>query len=239
MQFEHSHEPEAIARRLAEERRTNYLPDAVFGAIDGTVTTFAVVAGAAGANLSPRVILILGAANLLADGFSMAIGNFLSTRTAQEQALQLLHREQRHVDHDPVGETAEIREIYRRKGFHGSALDKITTLITSRRDVWIDTMMAEEYGVSLAQRSPYRAGLATFVAFVVAGLVPLLPIVFQMTNANAVAAALTGIVFFLIGSARSYWSPRSWWATGMETFLIGTGTAVVAYLVGYVIEGLV
>lgn len=238
-ELEHSHAPEAIAKRLAEGPRPSYLPDAVFGAIDGTVTTFAVVAGATGANLPHRVILILGAANLLADGFSMAIGNFLSTRAGQEEAMQLLRREQRHIDLDPDGETAEIREIYRRKGFQGSALDKITTLITSRRDVWINTMMAEEYGTSLAQRSPYRAGLSTFTAFVVAGLLPLLPFVFDVPDANTVAAVLTGVVFFLIGSARSRWSLRRWWATGTETFLIGIGAAILAYLVGYLIERLV
>ncbi len=86
-ELEHSHEPDAIAARLAEGPKPNYLPDAVYGAIDGTVTTFAVVAGAIGADLSPRVVLILGAANLLADGFSMACGSGRSatsppTRTA-------------------------------------------------------------------------------------------------------------------------------------------------------------
>ncbi|MGE0564126.1 MAG: VIT1/CCC1 transporter family protein [Pseudolabrys sp.] len=237
--LEHSHEPEAIAKRLADGPRASYLPDAVFGAIDGTVTTFAVVAGATGASLSHRVVLILGAANLLADGFSMAVGNFLSTRTAQEEALQLMRREERHINRDPAGETAEIREIYRRKGFRGPALEQITNLITSRRDVWIDTMLAEEYGASLAHRSPYLAGLSTFLAFVVAGLLPLLPFLIGIDHASTYAAALTGVVFFLIGSVRSRWSVRRWWTTGLETFLIGISAAIIAYLVGYLIEKLI
>lgn len=237
--LEHSHEPAAIAARLAKGPRASYLPDAVFGAIDGTVTTFAVVAGATGASLSHRVVLILGIANLLADGFSMAAGNFVSTRTAHEEAAHLLHREQRHIDHDPEGETAEIREIYRRKGFHGPALDTITELITSRREVWIDTMLAEEYGASLAQRSPYLAGLSTFLAFAIAGFLPLLPYVLGLEQVSAVATVLTGIVFFLIGSARSRWSVRPWWETGAETFLIGMGAAILAYLAGYLIEKLI
>jgi VIT1/CCC1 family predicted Fe2+/Mn2+ transporter len=73
--LEHSHDRDAIAARLAEGPKASYLPDAVYGAINGTVTTFAVVSGAIGADLSSRVVLILGAANLLADGFSMAAGS--------------------------------------------------------------------------------------------------------------------------------------------------------------------
>src|SRR3954454_13682582 len=73
--MEHDHSPEAISRRLAGNPRQNYLRDWVYGGIDGAVTTFAVVAGVVGAGLSARTVLILGAANLLADGFSMAASN--------------------------------------------------------------------------------------------------------------------------------------------------------------------
>jgi VIT1/CCC1 family predicted Fe2+/Mn2+ transporter len=237
--LEHSHEPDAIALRLAAGPQPSYLPDAVFGAIDGTVTTFAVVAGAIGASLSPRVVVILGVANLLADGLSMAAGNFASTRAAREEATRLLHQEQRHIDADPEGEMAEIREIYRRKGFEGSALETITNLVTSRREVWIDIMLAEEYGAALSHRSPLRAGAMTFAAFVAAGALPLLPFILGLADAWPVAMVLTGITFFLIGSIRSRWSIRRWWAAGSETFLIGMIAAVVAYVVGYLIERMV
>ena len=237
--LEHSHEPAAIAARLADGPRASYLPDAVYGAVDGTVTTFAVVAGALGANLSARVVLILGVANLVADGFSMAAGNFASTRAAREQVARLVAQEEKHIDQDPHGETAEIREIYRRKGFHGDALETITRLVTSRRELWIDTMLAEEYGAATATRSPFHAALATFLAFVAAGFLPLTPFVFGIADAGGLSTALTGIVFFMIGSIRSRWSTRSWWATGIETFLIGMGAAAVAYLIGYAIEKVV
>ena len=81
MELEHGHTSHDISQRLAEEKKPNYIRDWVYGGIDGTVTTFAVVAGVVGAALSPNIILILGFANLLADGLSMAAGNFSATKT--------------------------------------------------------------------------------------------------------------------------------------------------------------
>jgi VIT1/CCC1 family predicted Fe2+/Mn2+ transporter len=237
--LEHSHEPDAVAERLATGPRPSYLPDAVFGAIDGTVTTFAVVAGALGADLSTRVVLILGVANLLGDGFSMAAGNFLATRAMREELAQLRLIEQRHLVLDPEGERTEIREIYRRKGFTGEALETLTGLITSRPKVWLETMLAEEYGAAVTARSPALAAVATFVAFVVAGALPLLPFVTTLPDAAAIATAATSAVFFLIGTLKSRWSPRSWWACGLETFGVGMGAALVAYAAGRLVNMLV
>ncbi|MBI4275997.1 MAG: VIT1/CCC1 transporter family protein [Rhizobiales bacterium] len=236
--IEHSHEPDAVAARLALGPRLSYMPDAVLGAIDGTVTTFAVVCGAIGAELSARVVIILGVANLFADGFSMAAGNFVATRTAREQAEKLREQEVRHIALDPHGETVEVREIYRSKGFTGEALETLIRLITSRHDAWINIMLAEEYGISEAVRSPMRAALATFFAFVAAGALPLVPFILQLPHATISATIATGFVFILIGSLKSRWSVRSWWASGLETLFIGMAAAGVAYLVGYGLKSL-
>ena len=193
-QLEHSHDRDAIALRLAEGPKPSYLPDAVYGAIDGTVTTFAVVSGAIGADLSARVVLILGAANLLAAGFSMAAGNFTATKAAADQAAKLRDQELRHIRLDMVGETREVREIFRAKGFTGEALETLTRLITSRRDVWVDLMLAEEYGISAASRSPLRAAAYTFLAFVAAGLVPLAIGMTAALVAYGVGAALAWLI---------------------------------------------
>ncbi|MEX0841818.1 MAG: VIT1/CCC1 transporter family protein [Xanthobacteraceae bacterium] len=237
--LEHSHAPEDVAARLARGPRHSYLPDAVFGAIDGTVTTFAVVAGALGADLSTRVVLILGAANLLADGFSMAAGNFLANRSAAEEIARLRAVEKRHIEVDPAGETAEIREIFHAKGFSGDALETLTRLITSRRGAWIETMLAGEYGVLGAARSPWRAGLTTFLAFVAAGSLPLLPFFVGAPQAATLATAFTALSFFLIGALKSLWSPRHWWACGLETAAIGMSAATVAFAVGMLIERII
>jgi VIT1/CCC1 family predicted Fe2+/Mn2+ transporter len=237
--LEHSHDRDSVAARLAQGPKASYLPDAVYGAIDGTVTTFAVVSGVLGAELSPRVVLILGAANLLADGFSMAAGNFTATKSAADQAEKLRQQELRHIQLDRAGETTEVREIFRAKGFTGEALDTLTRLITSRRDVWVDLMLAEEYGISAASRSALRAAAVTFAAFVIAGLVPLAPFLLGLPNAAVIAITLTALVFAAIGSLRSRWSARSWWACGFETLAIGITAALVAYGVGALIARVV
>lgn len=234
--LEHSHAPADVAARLAHGPRHSYLPDAVFGAIDGTVTTFAVIAGAIGADLSIRVVLILGAANLLADGFSMAAGNFLANRSAAEEIARLRAIEKRHIEVDPEGETTEIREIYRAKGFSGDALDALTRLMVSRRDAWIEAMLAGEYGISGAPRSPWRAAFATFLAFAVAGSLPLVPFIVAAPQAVALATASTALSFFLVGALKSLWSPRRWWACGLETLTIGMCAAAVAFAVGRLID---
>jgi VIT1/CCC1 family predicted Fe2+/Mn2+ transporter len=239
VELEHSHEPAAIAARLAAGPRASYLPDAVHGAIDGAVTTFAVVAGATGANLSPRVVLILGAANLLADGFSMACGNFLAVRSAREQDEHLRAMELRHIAADPEGERAEVREIYRGKGFAGSRLEAITRLVTSNERAWMDAMLAAEHGVIATSRSAMRSALATFLAFVVAGSLPLLPFVLGLPHAPLIAVVLTGLVFPLIGALKSLWTTRPWWRSALETFAVGMGAAAVAYLVGRIADVIV
>ncbi len=94
--LDHGHEPHEIADRLRSGPSVSYLRDWVYGGIDGAVTTFAVVAGVLGANMSPRVILILGAANLLADGFSMAAANYSSTRTEIDEYEHIRQMEERH-----------------------------------------------------------------------------------------------------------------------------------------------
>lgn len=239
MELEHSHTPAAIAARLGAGPRISYLRDFIYGGIDGTVTTFAVVAGALGANLDARIVIILGLANLVADGFSMASANYSGTRAEIDDTNRLRAMEERHIENDPEGERAEIREIFRSKGYTDADLDAIVALITKRREVWIDTMMAEEFGRGGAATSPARAALATFAAFVVCGAVPLAPFVLALPEAPAIATVLTAAVFFAIGSARSRWSTRSWLRCGLETLAIGLAAASAAYVVGRVLEGLV
>jgi VIT1/CCC1 family predicted Fe2+/Mn2+ transporter len=210
----------------------------VYGGIDGAVTTFAIVAGVTGAQLSAGIILILGLANLLADGFSMAASNYLGTKAELDEYERLRAVEEKHIEVAPEGERAELRFLLRQKGLAGRDLEGSVSAISSARELWIDLMLAGEYGLAPAIRQPVAAGLYTFAAFVLCGGIPLVPFVFGSSDAFAVSLAAVAVVFFGIGSLKSVWSLKSWWQSGLETLLIGGLAAAVAYGVGHMLRGL-
>lgn len=236
-QTDHQHTPSAIAARLRAGHKVNYLQDWVLGGIDGAVTTFAIIAGSLGASLSTKIIIILGFANLLADGLSMAASNYLSTKADLDDAKRLKKVEEDHIAHHPQGEREEVRQIFAAKGFSGPLLEEAVNVITADRELWISTMLAEEYGVGAVRRSPVRAGLATFAGFLVCGLVPLIPFLLGIPQADWVALGITALTFLAIGIAKSQWSLSPWWASGLETLAIGLAAAVVAFGIGYILNG--
>jgi vacuolar iron transporter family protein len=230
--MEHEHSVEAIQERLSTGPAHNYLRDWIYGGIDGSVTTFAVVTGVVGAHLSPVVIVIMGLANLVGDGFSMAASNFLGTRSEHDDVGRLEAIERRHIELAPEGEREEVRQIFAAKGFAGNDLERVVELITSDQDRWVRTMLTEEYGLPLEPRSAWKAALATFSAFAICGLIPLLPFLFGLRAAFALSIVLTAVVFFVIGSIKSRWSTASWWRSGISTLLVGGIAAGLAYFVG-------
>jgi vacuolar iron transporter family protein len=236
--MEHEHSAEAIRKRLAAGPRQNYLRDWIYGGIDGAVTTFAVVSGVAGAQLSPWIILALGFANLFADGFSMAASNFLGTKAEQDDWHRLEAIENRHIDVAPEGEREEVRQIFQLKGFVDEDLERIVQLVTANRQRWVRTMLTEEYGLPLEVRSPWIASISTFAAFLVCGLVPLVPFLLKVSGAFEVSIIMTGTVFVAIGSAKSKWSTASWWRSGLTTLLVGAIAAALAYAAGLLLRRL-
>jgi VIT1/CCC1 family predicted Fe2+/Mn2+ transporter len=155
-----------------------YIGDLVYGANDGIITTFAVVAGVVGAELAPNVVIILGVSNLLADGFSMATSNYLARKS--ENVYQIAQS----------GGNVEIN-------------------------------------------NPIKNALATFLAFVIAGSVPLVPYMLPIQkNIFLFATISTGIALFIVGSLRTRVSHVKWWVGGFEMLLVGTLAATVAYVIG-------
>ena len=233
--LEHGHTKSEIARRLAARPQASYLRDWVYGGVDGTVTTFAVAAGVAGANLSSTIVLILGCANLLADGFSMAAANYSGTKAEREEFERLLQVERKHIALVPDGEREEIRQAFAKKGFAGEDLERIVATISSNEAGWAQTMMLEEYGLAPVLRSPLIAALNTFAAFAVFGAIPLVPYLF---GAGFLWSSIaTGFAFLAIGSAKSMWSLRSPLMSGLETLAIGGAAAALAYAAGVLLGG--
>lgn len=240
-----AHTKEAIRERLRAGPPHSYLRDFIYGAIDGTVTTFAVVAGVEGASLAAGIVIILGFANLIGDGFSMAVSNFLGTRAEQQLRERYRRMEELHIATVPEGEREEIRQIFAGKGFSGQDLERAVTIITSDMTRWIDTMLQEELGVSIHGPSPWRAALSTFMAFFLVGLIPLIPFLIQMAwpgtfqNPFCVSIVITGAAFFTVGAFKSRFVGQRWFLAGMETLVAGGGAAVLAYFIGLLLKDLV
>jgi len=234
---DHGHSPAEIERRISRAGEGSVLRDAVYGAIDGAVTTFAIVAGVAGAGLSPFIIVALGIANVLADGFSMAAANFSGTKAERDNRRRLQEVEERHIRLYPRGEWLEARAILAQKGLTGRVLDEATEAITHDKEAWIALMIDGEYGLGGAEPNPMRGALVTFAAFLIAGAVPLLPFLLALPNAFTLSACATLASFFAIGAAKSRWSLAPWWRSGGETLAIGGAAAGIAYLVGTLFAG--
>lgn len=229
---DHGHSQKEVERRIGAPPGRGYLRDVVYGAIDGAVTTFAIVSGVAGAGLAPKIIIILGLANVLADGFSMAAGNYAGTKAELDDLKRIREIEERHIRDFPEGETRELREILRQKGLGGRLLEEATRSITRNRKAWIAVMLTDEYGMAPVDPHPMNAALATFAAFLVAGLIPLAPFLLGVSNAFQVSAGVTMAVFAAIGAAKGHWSLAPWWRSSLETLLIGGAAAALAFAVG-------
>lgn len=240
---------EELKKALAEHRKSEphgsrlgeYIPDIVYGANDGIITTFAVVSGVAGAHLSPMIVVILGYANVLADGLSMGLGNYLSIKSKEDNYNRLLKEELKEIDDIPEIEREEIREIYEAKGFQGAELETVVNRITSNRTVWADTMMREEHGLSPENvRFPALHGLMTFISFLFFGSIPITPYVLPIEDANRFPAAVasTAVALLIVGLLRSWVTRERIYKGPLEILVIGMTCAAASYAVGMLLRNL-
>jgi VIT1/CCC1 family predicted Fe2+/Mn2+ transporter len=188
-------------------------------------------------------VIILGIANLVADGFSMAVSNFLGSRAERQRRELARSDEERQISEHPEGEREEIRQIFAAKGFAGEDLERVVDVITADRELWTDTMMSEELGFGPSEPNEVRAAASTFVAFVVVGALPLLVflydlIVTDVADPFAWSAAMTGVAFFAVGALKSRFVDQAWWRSGAETLAVGGLAAALAYAAGVLLQGI-
>jgi len=214
----------------------------VYGAIDGIVTTFAVVAGATGAQLDLSVVLILGFANLFADGFSMSIGAYLSSKSERDSYQKYFKHQHWAVDHMREAEIESIRTIYFDKWFTWKLLEQAIKTIVADDERWVDVMMKEKLGLVLPDKSPLATATATFSAFVLMGFVPLLTYVvsyigvIEQVSLFHISLWLTVLAFFFVGWLKSFVSKSHKLKAVAETLLLWIVAAGVAYYVGFFLE---
>lgn len=226
-----------------EHKRTafsQYLREIVYGGNDGIVTTFAVVAGFAGAQKDPSVsavpvvsVLLFGLANLFADGVSMSLGSFLSIRADQDVYRNEKEKELHEIKHSRGSEFEETIEILKRRNFSESDARAIAKLYQKNEAYWTEFMMTDELQMTSPENEkPALIGLATFCSFVFFGFIPLLPYVFKLQSLFQLSVVFTVTALVLLGVFRASVSKQQSIRGILETLLVGGSAAAVAYLVG-------
>lgn len=222
-----------------------YLTEFVYGGIDGSITTFAVVAGAVGANLGSEVIIILGVSNLVADGFSMAIGAYLSAQAEHEKYHNLEDIEKIEFNKPDSEEYDSIKRIYELKGFRGDLLSKISQETLNNKEIYVDFKLKEMHEVIHPSLTSFQIGAATFISFCFIGSIPLMNYVYEfLAGINStqdsfiISSLLTSIAFLFIGYLKSYITDKSKIRGMFETLALGAIAASLAYIVGDLLKGI-
>ena len=234
-------EPDAVQ---VKSQGGKYIKSTIYGGLDGIITTFAVVAGVAGASLSSGIVLILGLANLLADGLSMAIGDFLSTRAESEYGESRKKEEEETLKVNPETIQGQIEHLYMEKGVAAEDARALTKILAKYEDLWLSTVMFEKYGVAEEKESPIINAIVTFTSFCLFGFMPLLAYILALfipalsMHTFQAACTLTAVTLFILGMQKVRFTKTSWFFSGLEMLLIGGVAAFVAYGIGVLLSGI-
>lgn len=241
----HHYSQKDLAKHLRKEHNlspfSTYLREIVYGGNDGIVTTFAVVAGFAGANMSSAselgymTVLLFGLANLFADASSMGLGNLLSMRAEQDRYKKEREKEAYEIEHSAEIEKMETVQLLMTKGFSNENATKLVSIYATNKEYWVDFMMHYELEMDdPTNENPLITGGVTFLSFILFGSIPIMPYIFfghhEETFTFAVIA--TAIALILLGLLRWRVTKDSLWRSVGEILIIGGISAFIAYLVG-------
>jgi len=223
----------------------------IFGGLDGILTSFAIVAGAVGGAVGPKVVLILGFSNIFADALAMGVGEFLSSKAESEWILSERKREMWEMENYPEGEIQEMIDIYEEKGMTREDAKAVITTMAKYKDFFVNIMMAEELELNVPpddyKTESFKDGIIMFCSFAFFGALPLLGyVIIPTTFPNLddfflfyTACTVTGIVLFIMGCIKSIFSASKWYISGLETFLLGGACATVAYTIGQAVDSII
>mmetsp|Transcript_8186 Transcript_8186/g.16318 ORF Transcript_8186/g.16318 Transcript_8186/m.16318 type:complete len:287 (+) Transcript_8186:195-1055(+) len=242
---------EAHKAHAAEEgHRTmgDSIKSIVYGGLDGVLTCFAIIGGAAGGSLGPSTVLILGVSNIVADAFSMGVGDTVSTIAYHDHVMQERKREVWEFDNYEDGEIQEMVELYEQRGLPHDKAELVVKTMAKYKEFFIDIMMCEELQLKVPgdDENPYMDGLITFLSFLIFGTMPLLgyllvPLVYPEASNDflfGTAVVVTMVVLFILGSFKSAFSASSWYSSGAEFLFLGSCVAFTAYGIAMIVEEL-
>lgn len=239
---------DAIAEHIATERRRvsvlGEIRELVFGAQDGLVSTLAVVATVAGASSDNRAVLIAGLASAMAGVFSMAIGEYIGSKSQDEIYQWHVDDEREEVAERPNESEAEVAWLFMEEGMPEDDAWQVAGLIARHPESLLATMVAKELGLAgdvegETAGTPLRGALVMGAAFAVGSIAPVAPFLIT-TGITALtwATALTGLVLFGIGAVKARWTQRNWFLSGFEVLALAAVAGVAGYLFGTVLPSL-
>lgn len=220
---------------------SDYVKSMVYGGLDGIITTFAVVAGVTGGSLDFQIVIVLGFSNLLADGLSMAVGDYLSSKSENEFITKEIEQHQSNFKYDFQSELNDFKQYYIDKGLTETDASLISETLAKYPEVIEEERISMIFGTAETEAHPIYNALITFCSFIVYGFIPLIAYVFAsfspflMENTFIVAGILTGLTLFILGAIKSKLTLTNWVRSGMEMLLVGGAAALIAYMIGFML----
>lgn len=227
--------PAALREAHHADVSGGWLRPAVFGAMDGLVTNIALIAGVGGGGVSPRSVVLTGAAGLVAGAISMGLGEYTSVRSANEQVAAEVAKERRELERHPEAEARELADAWVARGLPRDLATQVAEAVRRNPEEALRVHVREELGVDPdEQPSPWAAAISSFLCFSVGALVPLVTYLLGFTSL-ALALGVGGIGLFAAGAVVARFTNRPWWAGGLRQLLLGALAAGATYLVGALI----
>jgi len=234
--------PEGHLKRILGRERwhqsgSGWISGAVYGANDGLGAVFGIVAGVSGATGGSSFVLTAGLAGAVASALSMAVGAFLAERSSSEVAAANVAGERREIEENPEEERQEMSLFYQLKGLPEKEADELAARLGASPETMLRTMVTEELGGSGESGNPVQAGIAAGVSTGLGAFIPVLPF-FWLHGTPAVlwAAAISLVAHFLVGAAKSLFTLRSWWSSGLEMTAAGLIVGGATYTLGVVFK---
>ncbi|MFE9653600.1 VIT1/CCC1 transporter family protein [Micromonospora sp. NPDC006431] len=227
--------PAALREAHHADVSGGWLRPAVFGTMDGLVTNIALIAGVGGGGVSPRSIVLTGAAGLVAGAISMGLGEYTSVRSANEQVAAEVAKERRELERHPEAEARELADAWVARGLPRDLAMQVANAVRRNPEEALRMHVREELGIDPdEQPSPWAAAISSFLCFSVGALVPLLTYLLGFTSLW-LALGVGGVGLFVAGAIVARFTHRPWWSSGLRQLLLGALAAGATYLVGALI----
>jgi vacuolar iron transporter family protein len=212
-----------------------FLRNVVYGFNDGLTANFGLVAGVIGASpdTAHHTVIVAGVAGLIADALSMGSSGYLAAKSEQEVYANEIAMERDEIALMPEVERDELALIYEAKGMSTEAAHALATEVMGNPERMLEEQVQEELGIGDPHMSPLREAWITGLATAVGALIPVFPFLIWTGTAAIVTAFVVSMAsHWIVGAARSVFTGRSVFRSGLDMFVVGLGVAFVGYVVG-------